>query len=141
MVLKEMCCGGIWDGITQLARMTSAPSSFFVYLKAELEEESEHEVQYNKLRHPKKHVFDNFAAFQVRMHSLIHQIHVLEEWELGDNVCKICSNSFGVGLTVSVPTLQQAKLLSMPFNGTVWMKHDHQVRIITTLCKKLVYTS
>lgn len=131
---KEMSCGGIWDGRTRLARMTGVPPSFFGYLKAELEEESENEVQYNKIRtsRPKKHMFDNFAACQVRMHSIIHQIRVLEEWEL-DNVRKVCGNSFAVGLTVSVPTLKQAKQLSMPCNGTVWMKNDHQVRIVTCL--------
>jgi hypothetical protein len=131
---KEMSCGGIWNGRSRLARMTGVPPSFFGYLKAELEEESEHEVQYNKLRTscPKKHKFDNFASCQVRSHSLIHQIRVLEEWEL-DNVRKVCGNSFGVGLTVTVPTLKQAKQLSMPFNGTVWLRNDHQVRIVTCL--------
>jgi hypothetical protein len=134
IVSKEMSCGGIWDGRTKLARMNGVPPSFFGYLKEELEEDSEQQVQYNKLRYsrPRKHIYDNFAACQVRSLSLIHQIRVMEEWEL-DNVRKVCGNSFGVGLTVSVPSLRQAKLLSMPFNGTVWMRHDHQVRIVTCL--------
>jgi hypothetical protein len=109
-----------------LARMNGVPPSFFGYLKAELEEESENQVQYNKLRtsRPRKVMFDNFAACQVRMHTLVHQIRVLEEWEL-DNVRKVCGNLFGVGLTASVPSLKE--------DGTVWMRHDHQVRIVTCL--------
>jgi hypothetical protein len=134
IVSKEMSCGGIWDGRTRLARMAGVPPSFFGYLKSELEGESDKQIQYNKLRisRPKKHLFDNLAMCQVRMQSLIHQIRVLEEWEL-DIVRKVCGNTFGVGLTATVPSLKEAKMLCMPFNGTVWLRHDHQVRIVTCL--------
>jgi hypothetical protein len=46
-------------------------------------------------------------------------------------VRKVCGNTFGVGLTVSVPSLKEVKKSSLPLNGTVWMKHSHQVRIVT----------
>jgi hypothetical protein len=132
MVSKEMSCGGVWDGRSRSARMTGVPPSFFGYLKAEFEEEADMPVQYNKIctSHPRKHMFDNFAACQIWMNSLIHQIRIMEEWEL-DVVCKVCGNSFGVGLTVSVPSLKETKRLSLPLNGTVWMLKDHHVRIVT----------
>jgi hypothetical protein len=66
------------------------------------------------------------------MQSIIQQIRVLDEWEL-DIVQKVCGNTFGVGLTASVPSLKEAKLLFMPFNGTAWLRQDHQVRIVTCL--------
>jgi hypothetical protein len=132
MVSKEMSCGGVWDGRTKLARMNGVPPSFFGYIKAELEDDQRTTVQYNKIRisRMKKHMFDNFAACNVRTNSVIHQIRVLEEDEL-DNVRKVCGNSFGVGITVPVPSLKEVKLRSLPFNGTVWMRQDHQVRIVT----------
>jgi hypothetical protein len=54
----------------------------------------------------------------------------MEEWEL-DVVCKVCGNLFGVGLTVSVPSLKEMKRLLLPLNGTVWMLKDHHVRVVT----------
>jgi hypothetical protein len=115
-----------------LARLNGVPPSFFGYLKAELEEDKQSTVQYNKIRmsRMKKHMFDNFAVCNVRTNSVVHQIRVLEEEEL-DNVRKVCGNSFGVGTTVQVPTLKEAKMRSLPFNGTVWMRQEHQVRIVT----------
>jgi hypothetical protein len=61
--------------------------------RAELEEQSNVDVHYDKIRMspPKKYMFDNFAACQVRTHSVIHQIRILDECEL-DNVCNVCGN-------------------------------------------------
>jgi hypothetical protein len=127
-----MSSGGKWDGRTKLAKLAGVPPSFFAYLKAQLEDESEADLQYNKIRtsRAKKHMYDNLAVCQVRMNSFVHQIRVLEEWEL-DLVRKVCGNSFGVGLTTPVPSLKQVKELSLPLNGTVWLKHNHEVRIVT----------
>jgi hypothetical protein len=131
-VNKEMSCGGVWDGRTKLAKMTGVAPSFFGYLKYQLEKEADCNMQYNKIRssRPRKHMFDNFAARQVRINSLVHQIRVLEEWEL-DVVRKVCGNSFGVGLTVPVPLMKEVKRSCLPMNGTVYMRTDDQVRIVT----------
>jgi hypothetical protein len=52
MVSKEMSCGGLWDGQTKPARMNGVPPSFFGYLKAELEEQFDNDMQYNKIACP-----------------------------------------------------------------------------------------
>jgi hypothetical protein len=49
LVSKKMFCGGIWDGRTKLTRMNGVPPSFFGCLKAKLEEQSDIDVQYNKI--------------------------------------------------------------------------------------------
>jgi hypothetical protein len=81
---------------------------------------------------PRKQMFDNFAARQVRIKTIVHQIRVLEEWEL-DLVRKIWGNSFGVGLTAAVPTMKEAKQSCLPMEGTVWLRNDHEVRIVSCL--------
>jgi hypothetical protein len=75
-VAKEMSCGGVWDGRTKSAKVNGVPPSFFGYLKSEFEEEAETELQYDRIRssRPRKHMFDNFAARQIRINSLVHQI-------------------------------------------------------------------
>jgi hypothetical protein len=132
VVTKEMSCGGVWDGRTKLAKMTGVPPSFFGYLKHEVEQDADSDFMYSKIRtsRARKHMFDNFSCRQIRMHSQVHQIRVLEECEL-DLVRKVCGNSFGVGLTEPVPSMRQVKEASLPLNGTVWLKHNHQVRIVT----------
>jgi hypothetical protein len=131
---KEMSCGGVWDGRTKTAKLNGVPPSFFGYLKDELATESTSTLQYNKIRmyRPRKHIFDNFAAQQVRMLTLVHQIRVLGEPE-SDVVRKVCGNSFGVGLTVSVPTIKEVKRSSLPMNGTVWLRDEHEVCIVSCL--------
>jgi hypothetical protein len=132
---KEMSCGGAWDGRTKSAKLNGIPPSFFGYLKEQFAAEmTSSTLQYNKIRtaRPKKHVFDNFASQQVRMSTLVHQIRFLEESEL-DIVRKICGNSFGVGLTTPVPSIKDVKRLSLPMNGTVWLRDDHEVRIVSCL--------
>jgi hypothetical protein len=121
-LLKEMSCGGAWDRRTKSAKMNGVPPSFFGYLKEQLEQESDMNLQCNKIwtSRPCNHMFDNFAARQVRMSTLVHQIRVLEESEL-DNVRKVCENSFGVGLMAHVPTIKEVKSSSLPMNGTVWL--------------------
>jgi hypothetical protein len=57
---------------------------------------------------------------------------VLEESEL-DIVRKVCGNSFGVGLTAPVPSLKEVKRSMLPMNGTVWLRDDHEVRIVSCL--------
>jgi hypothetical protein len=64
------------------------------------------------------------------MNSTVHQIRVLDEWEL-DVVRKVCGNSFAVGTTVPVPSIKQVKAMVLPMNGTVWLRKDHQVRMVT----------
>jgi hypothetical protein len=78
---KEMSCGGVWDGRTKSVNLNGVPPSFFGYLKQQLETESTRTLQYNKIRtsRPRKHIYDNFAAQQVRISTLVHQIRVLEE--------------------------------------------------------------
>jgi hypothetical protein len=110
------------------------PPAFFGYLKEQFKTESSSLFQYNKIRtsRPKKHMFDNFAAQQVRISTLVHQICVLEECEL-DVVRKVCGNSFGVGLTVADPSMKAVKQSSIPMHGTVWLRDDHEVRIVSCL--------
>jgi hypothetical protein len=48
-----------------------------------------------------------------------------------DIVRKVCGNSFAVGTTVAVPSMKEVKASSLPMNGTVWLRKDHQVRIVT----------
>jgi hypothetical protein len=131
---KEMSCGGAWDGRTKTAKLNGVPPSFFGYLKHQFEAECCSLVQYNKINtsRPKKQMFDNFAAQQVRISTLVHQIRVLEESEL-DVVRKVCGNSFGVGLTVAVPTMKEVRRSSIPMNGTIWLRDDHEVRIVSCL--------
>jgi hypothetical protein len=131
---KEMSCGGVWDGRTKSAKLNGVPPSFFGYLKAQFESDNTCALNYNKIRtsRPKKHVYDNFAAQQVRMSTLIHQIRVLEESEL-DLVRKVCGNSFGVGLRVSVPSIKEVRQSSLPMNGTIWLRDNHEVRIVSCL--------
>jgi hypothetical protein len=129
---KEMSCGGVWDGRTKSAKMNGVPPSFFGYLKYEMEEDAEMELQYDRIRssRPRKHLFDNFSICNVHMNSTVHQIRVLDEWEL-DIVRKVCGNSFAVGITVPVPSMKQVRALALPMNGTVWLRKDHEVRIVT----------
>jgi hypothetical protein len=97
-----------------------------------MEEDAKMDLQYDQIRtsRPRKHLFDNFSICNVRMSSTVHQIRVLDEWEL-DLVRKVCGNSFAVGTTVPVPSMKQVKSLALPMNGTVWLRKDHQVRIVT----------
>jgi hypothetical protein len=132
---KEMSCGGVWDGRTKSAKLHGVPPTFFGYLKDQFGAVSTYNSpQYNKIRtsRPKKHVYDNFASQQVRMYTMVHQLRVLEECEL-DVVRKVCGNSFGVGLTAPVPTMKEVRHSSIPMNGTVWLRNDHEVRIVSCL--------
>lgn len=57
---------------------------------------------------------------------------MLEECEL-DIVRKVCGNSFGVGLTVSVPSMKEVKRSSLPMNGTIWLRDEHEVRMVSCM--------
>jgi hypothetical protein len=131
---KELSCGGVWDGRTKSAKLNGVPPSFFGYLKDQSTTESDINTQYKKIRtsHPRKHIFDNLAARQIRMNTLAHQIRVLEETKM-DLVRKVCGNSFGVGLAVPVPSIKEVKHLSLPMNGTVWLLDKHEVRIVSCM--------
>jgi hypothetical protein len=59
------------------------------------------------------------------MSTLVHQIRVLEESKL-DAVRKVCGNSFGVQLTVSVSSLKEAIRSLIPMNGAIWMRDNHE---------------
>jgi hypothetical protein len=59
-------------------------------------------------------------------------MRLLEESEL-DAVRKVCGNSLGVGLTVSVPSSKEVKHSLIPMNGTIWMRDNHDDRIISCL--------
>jgi hypothetical protein len=66
------------------------------------------------------------------MSTLVHQIRVLEESEL-EVVRKVCGNSFGVGITVSVPSMKEVKRSSLPMNGTIWLRDEHEVRMVSCM--------
>jgi hypothetical protein len=132
-VQKSMCRGGQWNGRTTSAKLVGAHSSFFRYLKDEMEsllldEVKPHLIRYTRSR---KIICDNLSACREKIKYNAKLIRILDEEEL-DAVRKIFGLSFGVGVMQSVPSVKALKANPL-LRKTVLLRNTDPVRIVTCL--------
>jgi hypothetical protein len=131
-VQRAMCRGGQWDGRTVSARILGAQSSFFNYLKYQLEELTGNDISLHsssKFSRTRKVMLDSLAASRKRVRIEGELIRVIDEDELLA-LRKIFGSTFGIGITQPIPSLKMLKQ-NPSLKATVWLRNHDTVRIVS----------
>lgn len=132
-VQRAMSRGGQWDGRTVSAKIIGAQSSFFSYLKDELQSiiGNASFVESSRFSRMKKTVYDNLSVNRIRVKGDVQLIRLLYEDEMAA-VRKVFGSTFAVGITTPVPS--QKMLRENPFmKRTVPLRNSDVVRVVTCL--------
>lgn len=132
-VQKTLSRGGEWNGRTASAKLIGVPSSFYGYVKDEINERVQDPVPHGFLRNSRcrKVMFDNLSASNVRSKVENSILRVVDENHL-DAVRGVFGTTFGVGCCIPVPSMKMIR--DNPcLKATVWLRNMDPIRIVSCI--------